>query len=96
MDQTGRLYKIDQLLRQHKVISFTALQAELKVSRATLKRDLDDLRKRLKLPIEWSRAAGGYRLAALQEPRASAHELPGLWFSPAEIHALLTLQHLLS
>lgn len=96
MDQTGRLYKIDQLLRQHKVISFAALQAELKVSRATLKRDLDDLRKRLKLPIEWSRAAGGYRLAALQEPRTSAHELPGLWFSPAEIQALLTLQHLLA
>lgn len=96
MDQTGRLYKIDQLLRQHKVISFAALQAELKVSRATLKRDLDDLRKRLKLPIEWSRAAGGYRLAALQEPRTSVHELPGLWFSPAEIQALLTLQHLLS
>lgn len=96
MDQTGRLYKIDQLLRQHKVISFAALQAELKVSRATLKRDLDDLRKRLKLPIEWSRAAGGYRLAALQEPRTSAHELPGLWFSPAEIQGLLTLQHLLS
>ncbi len=96
MDQTGRLYKIDQLLRQHKVISFAALQAELKVSRATLKRDLDDLRTRLKLPIEWSRAAGGYRLASLGEPPTSTHELPGLWFSSTEIHALLTMQQLLS
>lgn len=49
MDQTGRLYKIDQLLRQHKVISFAALQTALGISRATLKRDLDDLRTRLKL-----------------------------------------------
>ena len=97
MDQTGRLYKIDQLLRQHKVISFAALQAELNVSRATLKRDLDDLRTRLKLPIEWSRAAGGYRLAPTPgEVTTAAHELPGLWFSSTEIHALLTMQHLLA
>lgn len=96
MDQTGRLYKIDQLLRQHKVISFAALQAELNVSRATLKRDLDDLRTRLKLPIEWSRAAGGYRLVSTGEPPTSAHELPGLWFSSTEIHALMTMQRLLS
>jgi predicted DNA-binding transcriptional regulator YafY len=95
MDQTGRLYKIDQLLRQHKVISFAALQAALDVSRATLKRDLDDLRTRLKLPIEWSRAAGGYRLASTGESTASTHELPGLWFSSTEIHALLTMRHLL-
>ncbi|WP_295952371.1 WYL domain-containing protein [Rhodoferax sp.] len=96
MDQTGRLYKIDQLLRQHKVISFAALQAELNVSRATLKRDLDDLRTRLKLPIEWSRAAGGYRLASTGEPPTSTHELPGLWFSSTEIHALMTMKQLLS
>ncbi|MBC7681691.1 MAG: WYL domain-containing protein [Ferruginibacter sp.] len=95
MDQTGRLYKIDQLLRQHKVISFAALQAVLNVSRATLKRDLDDLRTRLKLPIEWSRAAGGYRLASVSEPLPSTHELAGLWFSSTEIHALLTMQQLL-
>ena len=95
MEQTGRLYKIDQLLRQHKVISFAALQAVLNVSRATLKRDLDDLRTRLKLPIEWSRAAGGYRLASTSEPSPSTHELAGLWFSSTEIHALLTMQQLL-
>ena len=61
MDQTGRLYKIDQLLRQHKVISFAALQAELNVSRATLKRDLDDLRTRLKLPVPTSFQDCGFR-----------------------------------
>ena len=95
MHQTGRLYKIDQLLRQYKVISFADLQAQLNVSRATLKRDLDDLRTRLKLPIEWSRAAGGYRLASVGEPSTSIHELPGLWFSSTEIHAILTMQQLL-
>ncbi len=96
MDRTERFYKIEKLLRQRKVASFAELQSELEVSRSTLKRDLDYLRTRLNVPIEWSRQAGGYRLvesAGLSDP---AHELPGLWFSSTEIHALLTMQHLLA
>ncbi|MDP2817920.1 MAG: YafY family protein [Polaromonas sp.] len=96
MDRTERFYKIEKLLRQHKIVSFAALQAALEVSRATLKRDLDYLRNRLNAPIEWSRAAGGYRFTAPADPASAAHELPGLWFSSTEIHALLTMQHLLS
>ena len=96
MDQTERLYKIERLLHQHKIVSFSVLQAALEVSRATLKRDLDYLRTRLNAPIEWSRAAGGYRFTAPADPASAAHELPGLWFSSTEIHALLTMQHLLA
>lgn len=96
MDRTERFYKIEKLLRQHKTVSFAVLQAALEVSRATLKRDLDYLRTRLNAPIEWSRAAGGYRFAAPADPAGGAHELPGLWFSSTEIHALLTMQHLLT
>ena len=96
MDQTERLYKIERLLHQHKIVSFSVLQAALEVSRATLKRDLDYLRTRLNAPIEWSRAAGGYRFTAPADPASAAHELPGLWFSSSEIHALLTMQHLLT
>ena len=96
MDRTERLYKIENLLRQRKLASFAALQAELEVSRSTLKRDLDYLRTRLNAPIEWSRASGGYRLAMPANPTSAAHELPGLWFSSGEIHALLTMQHLLA
>ncbi len=96
MDRTERFYKIDKLLRQHPTVSFATLLAALEVSRATLKRDLDYLRTRLNAPIEWSRAAGGYRLALHADPASAAHELPGLWFSATEIHALLTMQHLLA
>ena len=96
MDRTERLYKIEKLLRQHQTVSFAALQTALEVSRATLKRDLDYLRTRMNAPIEWSRAAGGYRFTAPADPAGGAHELPGLWFSSTEIHALLTMQHLLS
>lgn len=96
MDRTERFYKIDKLLRQQQTTSFAELQTALEVSRATLKRDLDYLRTRLNAPIEWSRAAGGYRFVAPADPASAAHELPGLWFSSTEIHALLTMQHLLT
>ncbi len=96
MDQTERLYKIENLLRQHKTVSFAFLQESLEVSRATLKRDLVYLRSRLNAPIEWSRSDGGYRLSTTPGPNGEVHELPGLWFSATEIHALLTMQHLLT
>lgn len=104
MNQTERLYMIDQLLQQRKLVSFAALQAELEVSRATLKRDLAYLRDRLHAPVEWSRALGGYRFADERKPADAAgtpsattrHALPGLWFSAPEIQALLTLQQLLA
>ena len=96
MDRTERLYKIENLLRQHKIVSFIALQTELEVSRSTLKRDLEYLRTRLNAPIDWSRAAGGYRFAECAGLSEPAHELPGLWFSASEIHALLAMQQLLA
>jgi len=64
MSQTERLYQIDQLLHDRKVVSFAQLQDALGVSRATLKRDLEYMRSRLNAPIEWSREAGGYRFAS--------------------------------
>ena len=96
MDRTERFYKIENLLRQHGSVSFAALQAELEVSRSTLKRDLDYLRTRLNAPIEWSRETGAYRFAESGGLSDRAHELPGLWFSSSEIHALLAMQHLLA
>ncbi len=82
------------MLRERGVVPFSALAERLEVSRATLKRDLEYMRSRLHAPIEYDRERGGYRLAAT--PADSRYQLPGLWFSPAEIHALLTLQHLVS
>ena len=40
MDRTERFYKIDQLLKDSKVVTFARFQEALGVSRATLKRDL--------------------------------------------------------
>lgn len=96
MDRTERLYKIDLLLNEQPGISFVALQERLEVSRATLKRDLAYMKDRLNAPIVFDRFAGGYRFDKAAAPVGDQYELPGLWFSAEEIHALLTMQHLLA
>ena len=95
VDRTERFYKIDRLLREQRVVSFASMMSQLEVSRATLKRDLEYMRSRLYAPIRFDREAGGYRLVA-DPATESRYALPGLWFSAAEIHALLTLQHLVA
>ena len=94
MDRTERFYKIDQLLNERRCVPMDTLIEALGISQATVKRDLKYLKDRLHAPIVWDRALRGYRYDA-SDPRASAYRLPGLWFSAAEIHALLTLQQLL-
>ena len=96
MNQTERFYKIDQMLNERIVVSFSELQENLEVSRATLKRDLQYLRDRLNAPIIFDRDAGGYRFDKISPQIGGQYELPGLWFSAEEIHALLTMQHLLA
>lgn len=41
MSRTERFYKIDQLIKGRRLISFAELQSTLGISRATLTRDLD-------------------------------------------------------
>ena len=95
MDRTERFYMIDQLLGERRIVPFTVLRERLGVSRATIKRDLEYLRNRLNAPIVWDREQGGYRFSETEQA-GGQYELPGLWFSASEIHALLTMQHLLS
>lgn len=93
MNRTERIYQIRHLLNEHRVVSFQTLLNVLEVSPATLKRDLQFLRDRMNFPIVLDRDAGGYRLD--KTPTRTQYELPGLWFNSNEIHALLTMQHLL-
>lgn len=71
------------------------LQEKLGISWATLKRDLAYLKDRLHAPITFDRDLGGYRFEKEIKQLGPQYELPGLWFSADEIHALLTMQHLL-
>lgn len=94
MSEITRLYQYKGLLSEHRALSAEDLMARLEISRATLKRDIAKLRDQLHVPIEYDRERGGYLLAAGQGHTDS--ELPGLWFSPEEVLALVTIQHLLA
>jgi predicted DNA-binding transcriptional regulator YafY len=96
MDRTERFYKIEMLIRTRGSVSFATLMEELGVSRATLKRDLEYLRARLDAPIVYDRFDNGYKMQAdPRDQRQVKHELPGVWFSEREIHALLTMHQLI-
>jgi predicted DNA-binding transcriptional regulator YafY len=94
MSINERLYQIDQLLTGKRSVSFQEMQDRLEVSRATLKRDLAYMRDRLNAPIVFDKELGGYRLE--KQGSGTQYELPGLWFTAEEIHALLTMQYLLA
>ena len=91
MDRTERFYRIQQLLRQSRIVPVRTFLRELEISLATFKRDLEYMRSRLNMPIVWDRELNGYRY----DKAVRVQELPGLWFSDAEIYALLTMQRLL-
>jgi predicted DNA-binding transcriptional regulator YafY len=94
MDRLERFYKIDQLLKERKVVSFAAFKEKLGMSRASVKRDLRDMRERFNAPIEYDRELSGYRFG---KPRTGPrYELPGLWFNASEALALLTTLQLLT
>ena len=100
MDRTERFYKIEMMIRNRRpdagYVSFNELMNELGVSRATLKRDVEYLRERLDAPIVYDRFYNGYKFDAPERGSTRAHhQLPGVWFSERELHALLTMHHLI-
>ena len=91
MDRTERFYLIQRMLRTRRFVLIADFLRDLEISRATFKRDIEYMRDRLNVPIEWDRESGGYRFTE----GAAERELPGLWLSPREIHALLAAEQLL-
>jgi predicted DNA-binding transcriptional regulator YafY len=96
MSSMQRIYQIDQILGARHSVTRAELQERLGVSWATLKRDIAYMRDRLNAPLIFDRNLGGYRFETAEQRVGPQYELPGLWFTAEEIHALLTMQHLLS
>ena len=94
--QAERHYKIHHLLALGQCLGKQRLLNELGVSPATLKRDLAHLRDRMNMPVVFDRDRGGWRLDQSERGAGTQYEIPNLWLSAEEIHALLTMQHLLS
>jgi predicted DNA-binding transcriptional regulator YafY len=94
MDKFDRIFQLHSILRARKTpISFEDLRARLECSKSTLHRALNALRDRLNAPVVFDKDADGYRYA--EQKGAAAFELPGLWFTPAELQALALIQRLL-
>jgi predicted DNA-binding transcriptional regulator YafY len=91
VDRTERFYRIRRRLVEKGALTRREIEEDLEVSHATFKRDLEYLRDRLNVPVIWSRERQAYVL----DPAAEQAELPGVWFSPAEVYALLEIDHLL-
>lgn len=96
MSQTERLYRMRQWLETGRCLRPAEVQRELEVSASTVKRDIQHLRHRMNWPLEWVGELGGWRLDRRQAVVGTQFELPGLYLSAEEIHALLTMQHLLA
>jgi predicted DNA-binding transcriptional regulator YafY len=92
MSEVSRLYSYRSLFARRRVVSSQDLMVELEISPATLKRDLAKLRDQLHVPIKYDRDRGGYYM----EQGHTDTELPGLWFSPEEVLALLTIDEMLT
>ena len=96
MSQTERLYRIAAYLKAGRCVSRDALLQEFEISPATLKRDIAHLRDRMNMPVVFARDQRGYRLDPTAQQIGTQYELPGLWLAADEVHALLTMQHLLT
>jgi predicted DNA-binding transcriptional regulator YafY len=94
MDRLQRIYKLHQILKSHRLpVPHRRLQERLECSRATVNRIIQEMRLYFDAPIEYDREANGYRYA---DRDGQSFELPGLWFSAGELHALVTVQQLLA
>lgn len=96
MAQTDRLFKLKRWLDTGRCMTREFLLRELETSEATLKRDIAMLRDDFNAPLEWDSELRGWRLDRNARDAGPQYELPGLWFTAEEIHALLTMQHLLA
>ncbi len=95
MKKAQRIARINVLLRQPQGVTMAQMRDDLSVSRITVCRDLDVMRDEMHAPIVWDRGSGVYRLEA-ENQTGPAYMLPGLWFTPQQAYALLTMQNMVA
>jgi predicted DNA-binding transcriptional regulator YafY len=95
MDRYERILSLHRLLSAARYpVSLKRLMDELECSRATIYRDIAHLRDALGAPIEKSEDPEGFFYD--QQASGARFELPGLWLTSDELHALLAAHTLLA
>ena len=93
MDRYERILALHRSLKAARLpVPLQRLMDELGCSRATLYRDIAFLRDALGAPLESTDGEASFRYL---EKEAERFELPGLWLSSDELHALTAAQQLL-
>ena len=91
MDRLQRWYKLDRLLKTRRFpVARAVLEEKLEASASTVKRIISEMRN-FGVPIKTSRDPNGYYY-----DHDMAFELPGVWFTPGEVTALMTAHDLLA
>lgn len=100
MNKFDRLYDLHKILAaRHTPISTSDLMQKLECSEPTVRRLVSKLRDELGAPVRFDRARGGWVYDPPSGKSAGGetqYELPGLWFSASELHALLASHQWLS
>ena len=92
MDRFDRIYQLHHLLNaSRRPVPRQHIEQTLECSDRTAKRTIQAMRDYLHAPIEYDRERNGYYYDTRERP----FELPGLWFNPSELQALLLMQQLL-
>ena len=91
MSDSARLYAYKALFEAKRLVTRADMMEVAEVSLATFKRDIAKLRDQMGMPILFDKDRGGYYL----DRNNLATEMPGLWFDPEELVALLTIQRLI-
>jgi proteasome accessory factor C len=95
MDKFDRIFQIHSILSNRRTpIDSESLQAKLECSRATMFRLIGEMKDLLGAPIEFDADRGGFIYK--QGSHEQRYELPGLWFSPAELQSLAVMQRMLN
>lgn len=95
MDKFDRIFQIHSILSTRRTpIDSESLQARLECSRATMFRLIGEMKDLLGAPIEYDSDRGGFIYK--QSAGDQRYELPGLWFSPAELQSLAVMQRMLN
>lgn len=93
MSQSPRITRLNALLRRRAGVSMQQMVEALEVSRATICRDIEMMRGQMNAPIVFDRRSGTYRLDE-KGVAGPAYMVPGLWLSPAQAYAFLTLNNM--
>lgn len=93
MDQFDRIYQLDRIFQHYRhPVSMDRLTEELECSKSSVKRTIEAMRLYYNAPIQYSRSPKGY---CYLKDTSQTFELPGMWFSAGEIHALFVIDHFL-